>query len=110
MKQFILTATEEQVEHSYAWLYALTVNDCMKRVAGKEHAHGIRMLQSLFLFWPQASVNPRYATIKCIVPLSAFKVQSAMSERSLVTHGQTMENTLGPTGIIIKMPGQSGRK
>lgn len=70
------------------WLYALKVNYCMKRVAGKEHAHGIRMLQSLLLLWPQASVNPRYATIKCIIPLSAFRVQSAMSERSLVTHGQ----------------------
>lgn len=51
----------------------------------------------------------QHAMIKCIVPPSAFRVQSAVSEISLVTHGQTVENTLGPIGVIVKMPGQSGK-
>lgn len=48
--------------------------------------------------------------IKCTTPPSAFQVQSAMWDISLVTHGPTMENTLGPIGIIVIRVRHCGRK
>lgn len=47
---------------------------------------------------------------KCTTPPSAFQVQSAMSDISLVTHAPTMENTLGPIGITVIRLRHCGRK
>jgi len=52
----------------------------------------------------------RRAMIKHIIPPSAFKAQSAMAEILLVTHGQTMKNTLRPIGGAVKTEGWSGWK